>query len=763
MSQKLPPRLTIANTNAAARSRAGIGAASTGPASATQRMMGLLQELNDRLRRDEAEREKLWREIDNARRAITDLEDKTEQAEKVFLNMENRMSRDSQNAGTSEKWKRLIEDNQKSLHAQLRKATELQSSLAKRVESVETTTGSAVIKIDDVLSEQSRLSRRLEAVSEDKTRLLRKMEGLEEALIQTQDTLRARALVLLTDQAVSGKGALPSRPAFDAAPPAMPQGEQMRMSAPEMRAPFVTAPRVETEEGISPLDLRHPAKIAADRKSKTQNIGVAIGMIVLLATVGGLAWYSAQKDRINLDTIQQQIASINNGGGTQALDPNLYPRLETEDAVRAAEQGTSATAPQGQDVQQQPQNATQVTGAIDPLASRAEYMTDEQNAVTELLSSAPQTTVAERIARDPSLPASAKKVEEQAFDGSGAAQHDLGAMYTIGQNGVKGSYSKAATWFEEASYNGVANARYNLGVLYQQGLGVKKDEAKAVELYKTASYLNHPEAQYNLGIAFIEGVGVAQDIPRAAYYFMRAADNSVIEAAYNLGLIYENGLLGLPQPDQAIYWYKASADKGNPDAIKSLDQLKLKMGLTDTDVNELYNRVAASRPQMTTRSTTPQGTQTNETLLPTNAETGATPAKAEPESITESAATPTSTGKTYDPGDEAYSPSKAAAAGKTATPTATKSAASSETVIETSPSFKPGSQAVVIAQIQEQLIKQGLYPGPADGVSGPQTEDAVRAYQAKSGLKVDGKASEDLLVFMLAKEFELGNYAKSGR
>ena len=55
-----------------------------------------------------------------------------------------------------------------------------------------------------------------------------------------------------------------------------------------------------------------------------------------------------------------------------------------------------------------------------------------------------------------------------------------------------------------------------------------------------------------------------------------------------------------------------------------------------------------------------------------------------------------------------------------------------------------------------------MYPGPADGIVGPVTTDAVRTYQQTNGLSVDGEASEDLLVHMLAREFELNTYPSSG-
>lgn len=58
----------------------------------------------------------------------------------------------------------------------------------------------------------------------------------------------------------------------------------------------------------------------------------------------------------------------------------------------------------------------------------------------------------------------------------------------------------------------------------------------------------------------------------------------------------------------------------------------------------------------------------------------------------------------------------------------------------------PQSQhRVVVAAIQQQLSNLGTYGGEVDGLDGPQTQDAIRAYQRDHDLLVDGKATSDLL------------------
>ena len=55
-----------------------------------------------------------------------------------------------------------------------------------------------------------------------------------------------------------------------------------------------------------------------------------------------------------------------------------------------------------------------------------------------------------------------------------------------------------------------------------------------------------------------------------------------------------------------------------------------------------------------------------------------------------------------------------------------------------------GYNPALVKAIQENLSKQGYFLGAIDGVFGPETEGAIRAYQKSAGLAVDGKPSKSL-------------------
>ena len=57
-----------------------------------------------------------------------------------------------------------------------------------------------------------------------------------------------------------------------------------------------------------------------------------------------------------------------------------------------------------------------------------------------------------------------------------------------------------------------------------------------------------------------------------------------------------------------------------------------------------------------------------------------------------------------------------------------------------------------IRQMQESLARLGHDPGPLDGLIGPRTRRAIRAFESAKGLPVDGEASEFLAVQLLFEE-----------
>ena len=111
-----------------------------------------------------------------------------------------------------------------------------------------------------------------------------------------------------------------------------------------------------------------------------------------------------------------------------------------------------------------------------------------------------------------------------ANQGIAEAQFNLGLIYDNGE-GVRQDYSKAAQWYEKAANQGIAEAQFNLGLKYNDGEGVRQDYTKARQWYEKAANQGFAEAQFNLGLMYYNGKGVRQNTATAKEWFGKACDN----------------------------------------------------------------------------------------------------------------------------------------------------------------------------------------------------------------------------------------------
>lgn len=145
--------------------------------------------------------------------------------------------------------------------------------------------------------------------------------------------------------------------------------------------------------------------------------------------------------------------------------------------------------------------------------------------------------------RDPAEVAAREQAEEARRQAE-QAQAVLPASdaFQKGAEAVRtGEYDQAAKWFRQAASQEDPDAKYNLGVLYEQGLGVEADMDKAVGWYQEAAQQNCSEAQCALGMLYAQGKGVRQDWKKAQEWFQKAAGQGNEEAVQWLARM-DNGL-----------------------------------------------------------------------------------------------------------------------------------------------------------------------------------------------------------------------------
>lgn len=658
------------------------------------------------------------KQIEEAKDIVKELEQRNESYDTSLLSLKEQLKEQKKRDLTIVKQQKEIAETQKKHDEKMVSSVATYIDLTKRVSENETRQETLENKIEESRSDYLKLDRKIDKAIEDRNRILRKVERIEQAVLETRDALNAKAMVLLTDQgAVAG---------ID-----MPQiTDDMAQTD-----PMLLRQRLE-EEALLPW-WRRPVRLQSTSLALLAIIAVLFGWIIS-ASQTETPIIQAQPEqpptKVSLATPPQQNTAQAPAQNTYAREEHYAQAIEqtstqtqapAEDviiedmgyeppAATAAKDDYGITIHKGFNDPNSVKNKTQTINVYDE--SRMEKAMEENpDALAERLNqiepsnltsgdlnepakesplpyfardaAEPETQTKQDIAAtqhaisndlaqyrarlrtkiqpDPQLTDITKKIESQAFDGVPEAQHDMGAIYVSGHGQIKADLDRAVFWFTEAANNGIANAKYNLGVLYHQGIGVEPNIARAIELYKQAADIGHPEAQYNLGIAYIEGIGVAYTPYRAAYYFEKAASTGIIEAAYNLGLIYENGLLGETQPDKALMWYKRAADEGSQEASSALEQLAVSLGIERQDIDRIVENVSEEN---NTAQKLSQATESKET----------------------------------------------------------------------------------VANIQKELMNKGLYPGPVDGMIGPNTKSAIEKFQSMAGLHVTGEPSENLLSYLRA-------------
>lgn len=161
---------------------------------------------------------------------------------------------------------------------------------------------------------------------------------------------------------------------------------------------------------------------------------------------------------------------------------------------------------------------------------------------------------------------------ELAQQGHGRAQYGLGLLFEEGL-GLKQNYKQAAKWYALAVKQNVVPAFVNLGHLYAQGKSVEKDYAEAARLWLSAAEMGNPHAMYNLGVMYFTGSGGETDKVKAKYYFEKAAFNGVAEAQLQLSEMQRFGVGGEIDMQQALYWLHEAVKQGYPVAQERLTVL----------------------------------------------------------------------------------------------------------------------------------------------------------------------------------------------
>jgi TPR repeat protein len=130
------------------------------------------------------------------------------------------------------------------------------------------------------------------------------------------------------------------------------------------------------------------------------------------------------------------------------------------------------------------------------------------------------------------------------------------------------NFEEAALWFEKAAKKGDHEAQFYLGLMYQDGKGVKQDYDQALLWYKKSANAGNAEAQYNLANLHEKGLGVTQDNEEAIKWFRRAARSAIAQGGYQEVASESNqgtGPAAKPKEDIAAMCEKLRVAKQTPE------------------------------------------------------------------------------------------------------------------------------------------------------------------------------------------------------
>jgi uncharacterized protein len=171
--------------------------------------------------------------------------------------------------------------------------------------------------------------------------------------------------------------------------------------------------------------------------------------------------------------------------------------------------------------------------------------------------------------------------------GSTSAMVELGVMLGTG-SGVPKDEEQARKLFERAAEAGNPRGVTNLAAISNTG-GAPADPAKSRAMLMRAAEKNSAEAQYQLGLMFADGIGGPQDDVAARSLFEKAAAQDHPGALERMGEFAQKGRGGPEDSAAAKAYYERAVALGNEDAKDALKRAQCRYVIKDKRGNVVSN------------------------------------------------------------------------------------------------------------------------------------------------------------------------------
>jgi len=125
----------------------------------------------------------------------------------------------------------------------------------------------------------------------------------------------------------------------------------------------------------------------------------------------------------------------------------------------------------------------------------------------------------------------------------------------------------------QAAADGDARAQFEVAAIYTEGRAVTQDYAQALIWYERSAAQGFAPAQYRLGNLYEGGKGTEKDLEQARLWYQRAAEAGNRMSMHNLAALYAGGSLGKQEFEQAAEWFEQAASRGMTDSQFNLGML----------------------------------------------------------------------------------------------------------------------------------------------------------------------------------------------
>lgn len=265
----------------------------------------------------------------------------------------------------------------------------------------------------------------------------------------------------------------------------------------------------------------------------------------------------------------------------------------------------------------------------------------------------------------------------------------------------------------QAAADGDARAQFEVAAIYTEGRAVPQDLAIAAAWYERAAAQGFAPAQYRLASLYESGKGVDQDLDQARLWYQRAAEAGNRMSMHNLAALYAGGELGKQDFVAAAGWFEKAASQGMTDS-----QFNLGM---------LYARGLG----------VPQNMELSYKWFALAALSGDQDAAKARDDIARSL--------------DADTVTRLAGAIETWKPTEINLPANFAPIGTWMADFDPGlviDNREVILGVQVLLGRLGYDIGSPDGVAGPKTAEAIKAFERATGMSEIGAINPRLLAVL---------------